>query len=681
MPPANPRTFPTDHDGLRHAARAAVAEWRDLTRTEAARGIAPGRRVLVAASFTANHLAPGLGTALHAHEPNRGVPTIAFADYNQLFQLCLMPEAYGVHEVDDVVLLWRIEDVFERDFHGWANGESGALARLVDGASALGASIADAATRCEATFIVSDAPVPIGFGLDHHDPAFLTELVELQQAMNTALAGVLAHTTVDRLRLAAMQLAHGSANTFDRRNWVMYRQPLADWFGYLVGRSIADVIAARTRVPPKVIVLDADNTLWGGTLVDDGVGEVSSAAMPSLAPPTARSRSPPGGCVTVGVLLAIASKNDDEGVREAFAQVDGMVLTDADIAGRRVSWGPKPDGIAELADEFHLGLDAFVFVDDSPYEIGAVNTQLPTVRTLLVPEDVEELPDLLAESGLFRLMRITDDDRERTLRMLAEGDRTRAATTMSHDEFLASLDLRVRRLDVGPAELGRVTQLINKTNQFNLTTVRRSEAEVAALLDDPAAEVLAFSVDDRFGEYGIVGVIIATLDVGWQLDTVLMSCRVLGRGVETAMLGTAVRSLARPRRCGRDPGDVPAHRPQRARRHTAARSRVRAADPRRRAGRAPRAAGRTFASSCRPTSPSSGRDPRLRLVRVVREPLRADARARPGAAVAATELGEAGRHHDQWHVSAVPGRAPARAVPPAVLADRRRAAAGGVGHR
>jgi FkbH-like protein len=542
MPQANASHLPTDHDGLRHAARAAVAEWRDLTRTGVAPGTAPGRRVLVAASFTANHIAPGLGTALHAHEPRRGVPTITFADYNQLFQLCLMPEAYGVHEADDVVLLWRIEDVFERDFHAWANGERGALARLIDGASALGASVADAATRSDAAFVVSDAPVPIGFGLDHHDPAFLTELVELQHAMNAALAGVLAHTTVDRLRLAAMQLAHGSAPTFDRRNWVMYRQPLADWFGHLVGRSIADVIAARTRVPPKVVVLDADNTLWGGTLVDDGVGGLEcSDAFPGsafrsfqIAARRLRHR---------GVLLAIASKNDDEGVREAFAQVDGMALTDADIAGRRVSWNPKPEGIAELADEFHLGLDAFVFVDDSPYEIGAVNAQLPAVRTLLVPEDVEELPDLLAESGLFRLMRITDDDRERTLRMLAEGDRTRAATTMSHDEFLASLELRIRRLEVGHAELGRVAQLINKTNQFNLTTIRRSEAEVAALLDDPAASVLAFSVDDKFGEYGIVGVVIATLDVGWELDTVLMSCRVLGRGVETAMLGAAVRSL------------------------------------------------------------------------------------------------------------------------------------------
>jgi FkbH-like protein len=218
-----------------------------------------------------------------------------------------------------------------------------------------------------------------------------------------------------------------------------------------------------------------------------------------------------------------------------------MVLTDADIAGRRVSWAPKPDGIAELAEEFNLGLDAFVFVDDSDYELGAVNIQLPAVRTLRVPDEIEELPDLLSESGLFRAMRITDDDRERTARMMQESNRRAASTAMSHEEFLAQLGLRVHVIDVGASELGRVTQLINKTNQFNLTTIRRSESEVAALIADQDAQVLAFAVDDRFGDYGIVGVTISRwTGRTWELDTALMSCRVLGRGVESAILASTV---------------------------------------------------------------------------------------------------------------------------------------------
>jgi FkbH-like protein len=254
-----------------------------------------------------------------------------------------------------------------------------------------------------------------------------------------------------------------------------------------------------------------------------------------------------------GVLLALASKNDPETVVRAFDEVDGMVLTDDDIAGRRVSWGPKPQGIAELANEFNLGLDSFVFVDDSPFEIGSVNEQLPAVHTLIVPDDIEELPDLLAESGWFRNMRVTDDDRERTARIRAESGREQAATAMTQSEFLDSLGLTVHRIDVGPSDLTRVTQLVNKTNQFNLTTRRRSESEIADLVDRDDAVVLAYAADDRFGEYGIIGVVIALrADTCWTLDTVLMSCRVLGRGVETAMLADAIAVT-------RAEGDLPVH--------------------------------------------------------------------------------------------------------------------------
>ena len=221
-----------------------------------------------------------------------------------------------------------------------------------------------------------------------------------------------------------------------------------------------------------------------------------------------------------------------------------MVLTDGDIAARRVSWEPKPAGLVELSRELNLGLDSFVFVDDSDYEIGAMRTQLPAVRSIQVPAEIEALPDLLAETGWFRMIRVTGDDRLRTERMQVESERASAATTMSHAEFLMSLDLCVRLIRVGQSELGRTAQLTNKTNQFNVTTIRRSEAEIAGLLDDPDWQVHAVAAHDRFGDYGIVGVVISHwVEDCWQLDTVLMSCRVLGRGVETAMLAGVVADL------------------------------------------------------------------------------------------------------------------------------------------
>ncbi|MEL6890567.1 MAG: HAD-IIIC family phosphatase [Actinomycetota bacterium] len=524
-----------------------MRRWREL-------GEEPtGRSVLLAASFTANPIVPSLGAAIAADEGD--APVISVADYNQIFQLCLDPAAAGAVPGGDIVVVWRIEDVFERDLLAWAEDDADGevTGRLIDGVRSFAEALAGLADRHDGSIVVSDAPTPIGFGLDHRDPSELDRLDRLRRMLANVVDDVLVDTTIDRLRLGALQQARGTLAAFDRRNWVMHRNPCSNDFAHDIGTAIADLLRARTSVPPKVLVLDCDDTIWAGTLVDDGIGALQCGdAFPGFA-----FRSFQYAARRLrhrGVLLALASKNDDEAVRVAFGQVDGMVLSDDDIAGRRVSWEPKPHGIAALATEFNLGLDSFVFVDDSDFEVGSARTQLPMVRTLQVPDDVEELPDLLAESGWFRLMNVTDDDRERTARMIAESGRAAAATEMSQADFLAALGLTVRVVEVGEAQLGRVTQLINKTNQFNLTTVRRGEAEVAALVADPDVVVCAASVDDRYGEYGIVGVVIARTAaddpaVAWDLDTVLMSCRVLGRGVESAMLRAAV-DLARRRRSG-----------------------------------------------------------------------------------------------------------------------------------
>ncbi len=527
---------------------ATVTRWRQLSGAPTPDGVEPGPAVLVVASFTAQPIAPSLGVGLT--DALARVPTITFADYNQIFQVCLAPIAHGAGDADEIVVLWRIEDVFERDFHAWCCRDADAQSRLLDGARALGAAVAGLAHG--RTVVVSDAPTPVGYGLDHDDPEFVTRLVDLQASVNRALDDGLRGVTVDRVRLAALQHVTGTAAAFDRRTWLMYRQPFSQPFAHRVGGEIATVIAGRTRVPPKVIVLDCDGTLWDGVAADDGIGGLDcSDAFPGFA-----YRSFQRAVQRLrheGVMLGISSKNDPETVVRAFAELDGMVLGDDDIAARRVSWDPKPPQVADLVAELNVGLDSVVFVDDSDYEVGAMRTQLPAVRTVQVPADIEELPDLLAETGWFRRMVVTDDDRERTRRMLAESTRSAEATSMSQSEFLESLDLHVVVSLVTRSDVGRVTQLINKTNQFNVTTIRRGEPEVTALLADPSARVFSAAVHDRFGEYGTIGVVIALADdassgAGWQLDSVLMSCRVLGRGVETAILAGVVDHLrsARP---------------------------------------------------------------------------------------------------------------------------------------
>lgn len=529
-------------------ARATRRRWSELT---AADGEEPGAAVLVVASFTAQPVEPALGVGHHANTGR--VPRITFADYNQVFQACLQPGAHGADRADEVVILWRIEDLFERDLLLAVEGDQEAEGRIVTGAEQLARAVAALAPQVPAQIILSDAPIPVGYGLDHDDDDLVVRLAALQSAVNGAVDARLAGVPAGRLRLSAMQAAHGIHATFDRRTWLMYRQPFTDGFAHLVGARVAAVMAARTRVPPKVLVLDCDNTLWGGVAADDGLGALEcSEAFPGfayrsfqLAARRLRHR---------GVLLALASKNEPETVVEVFDRLDGMALAPADIATRRVNWAPKPANIDSIAEELNLGLDSFVLVDDADHELGAVAAQLPEVRLLRVPDDIEALPDLLSESGLFRLMRVTADDQERTERIVAAAARTRAASAMSHDEFLASLGLRVTMVAVTADNLGRVAQLINKTSQFNLTTLRRSEAEVERLLADPAVVARAIEVNDKFGEYGLVGVAVARLGVARpapeatstaaaELDTLLMSCRVLGRGVETTFLALLTEAL------------------------------------------------------------------------------------------------------------------------------------------
>ena len=525
-------------DDLREQHRDARRRWSQVQTSD---DPPSGTRILVAASFTAKPIEVGLGVAMLDHA---GVaPRITFADHNQLFQVCLHPAEHGAHEADEIVLLWRIEDVFERDLLLALEGDRDAEQRIADGAGRLADAVASLVAAVTANVVVSDAPMPIGFGLDHDDDETVVRLVALQAMVNRVLDQRLASITVSRLRLSAMQAVHGTQATFDRRTWLLYRQPFADWFATAVGFRIAQVMAARTTVPPKVLVLDCDGTLWGGIAADDGIGALEcSDAFPGFA-----YRSFQFAARRLrhrGVLLALASKNEPETVTEAFAELDGMVLAEHDIAARRVNWLPKPQNLESIAAELNLGLDSFVFVDDSDHELGAVAAQLPMVRCLKVPDDLEALPDLLAESGWFRLMRTTDDDEQRTARIIAEASRSSAARAMSHDDYLASLQLVARMLPVTASNLGRVTQLVNKTNQFNMTTIRRSEADITRLLADPAMVVRCIEVDDAYGEYGIVGVaIVRCNDERAVFDSFLMSCRVLGRGVESAFLAMIVSEL------------------------------------------------------------------------------------------------------------------------------------------
>ncbi|MET0838785.1 MAG: HAD-IIIC family phosphatase, partial [Marmoricola sp.] len=309
-------------------------------------------------------------------------------------------------------------------------------------------------------------------------------------------------------------------------------------FARAFGRVLGEALTSLTTSVPKVLAVDADNTLWGGIVGEDGAdGIVVGDSFPGNG-----YRSLQHGLayqVANGALLVLLSKNNDADVAEVFQARQGdMVLQRTHFASLRVDWNSKADNMRSVAEELNLGLDSFVFIDDNDVELDEVRQRLPEVGLVKVTDEPEEIARLTAGLTGFRFAKVSDEDRQRTSMMQVESGRKAAAQqAQSHEEFLASLGLTVRVFRPAATHVGRVTQLINKTNQFNLTTKRRDEASVSALLQSAGHRVYAAEVSDRFGGYGLVAVAIVETDAtAWDIETFLMSCRVLRRGVEDAIV-------------------------------------------------------------------------------------------------------------------------------------------------
>jgi len=235
----------------------------------------------------------------------------------------------------------------------------------------------------------------------------------------------------------------------------------------------------------------------------------------------------------------VCSKNSEEDVREVFAQRLDMPLRREHFAAWRINWSPKSENLKSIAKELNLGLDSFIFVDDNPVECAEVEANCPGVLTLQLPEDPAGIPQFLKHCWAFDILKVTAEDARRG-EMYRESRQREELRTQSATlaDFIAGLNLQIQIAPMSPEQLPRVAQLTQRTNQFNVTTIRRMESEIRQLAEH--ATVLTVSVSDRFGDYGLVGVMICEPSAeALDVETLLLSCRVLGRGVEHAMLAHA----------------------------------------------------------------------------------------------------------------------------------------------
>jgi FkbH-like protein/FkbM family methyltransferase len=298
-----------------------------------------------------------------------------------------------------------------------------------------------------------------------------------------------------------------------------------------LGTAVVRKVAGHRRPPIKVVVLDCDNTLWGGVCGEDGAAGVELSA-PFLAVQAFAVR-----LVEAGVLVCLCSKNEERDVLEVFDRRPEMLLRREHVAAWRVDWRSKSEGIRSLAKELNLALDSFAFVDDNPVECADVAANCPEVLVLRLPGDPPSMTRFLEHVWALDTHALTAEDANRTRMYQDEARRTRyREQAMSLAAFIDGLGLRIDATAPLESQLERAAQLTLRTNQFNFTTVRRSVAELKAFLDEPGAQGLVVHVGDRFGDYGLVGLLLyRLLDDRLAVDTFLLSCRVLGRGVEHAL--------------------------------------------------------------------------------------------------------------------------------------------------
>ena len=350
-----------------------------------------------------------------------------------------------------------------------------------------------------------------------------------------ALAGE--HRGVYILDYDALVARHGRESWGDARKWLTVRLPLAsanlshlarEWLRFL--HPLAGKVA-------KCVVVDLDNTLWGGVIGEDGLNGIQLGAEY----PGAAFQELQRALLEVsrrGILLAVASKNNPAEATEALNAHPGMVLGPRDFAAMRINWNDKAGSLREIAAELNIGLDSIAFLDDNPVERQQVREQAPEVIAIHLPQDAMGYAQAVRDCPWLERLTLSEEDRQRGEYYAAQRERVELEHSVtSKEDFYRSLEQVVEIAPVTAQTLARVSQLTQKTNQFNLTTRRYTEQQIADLAARPSWRVWSLRVKDRYADNGLVGVALARVDGEvCEIDSFLMSCRVIGRTLETALL-------------------------------------------------------------------------------------------------------------------------------------------------
>ncbi|MEK6283639.1 MAG: amino acid adenylation domain-containing protein [Acidobacteriota bacterium] len=482
--------------------------------------------IAIAATFTAEPVEDSLDFWMQ----ELGIPThCAFAPFNQVFQQLLEPSSLMATNQNGVnVILIKLEDWGRRSHDAITETHS-----LVISPEEIERSVLDFIRALNSAADGSITPYLLCVCPSAPDILSEPQTAEFFQRMEKLLAANFKNSDgVYHVTTAELAATYPVPDYYDAERDQLGQVPYTPAFFTALGMILARKVRALKSRPYKVIVLDCDETLWKGVCGEDGPLAVEIDAPRRALQEFMLAQH------EQGMLLCLCSQNNEEDVLEVFERRSEMALRPEHLAVWRINWRPKPENIKALAEELQLGLDSFIFVDNDPVVCMQMQAECPEVLTLQLPVEAEQIPKFLQHVWAFDHLKVTDADRQRTALYQQNHKRERLRSdSLSLEDFLAAIELEIRISEMSPHQLARVAQLTQRTNQFNFTQIERSESELKNLSQAGQLETLVVDVSDRFGDYGLIGVMIFGSGAdAINVDTFLLSCRALGRKLEHRML-------------------------------------------------------------------------------------------------------------------------------------------------
>ncbi|MGH8583900.1 MAG: HAD-IIIC family phosphatase [Gammaproteobacteria bacterium] len=519
---------------------------RNMPDAEAAGTVRKAIRVAVLRSYTAEMLEPVLRFKLRLEGY---AAEFWFGDYNGYAQEVLdAGSALYAFQPDIILLLTRLEELIPGFIDAYGSRPAAAWDEEIGSAALQLMSLAKmAGARAAAQVIVQNMILasPYWGIYDAQVPAGQAQSVARLNHVLCAEASGLANVFIWDFN--QLVLARGYATFADPKLWFTARNPYRPSGYAAIGRDLCRYLLSALGYAKKCVVVDLDNTLWGGICGEDGLAGVQLG------------HDYPGNCYVElqrrllrlyerGIILAVNSKNNEPDALEIIDRHPYMMLRRTHFAAVRINWEDKAANMRALAGAINIGLDSMIFIDDNPAECEFIRATLPEVATVRLPDKPYLMPAIIDTLPGIENLRLTDEDRKKGEIYKAQAERaTFEQSFATLDDFLMGLGVEVAIEPANGFSLARIAQLTQKTNQMNLTTRRYMEAQVQAFMNDPRAAVFSVSSTDRFGDNGIVGVFILKFDADrCVIDTLLLSCRVIGRKIEDAMVAY-MAELARGR--------------------------------------------------------------------------------------------------------------------------------------